>query len=233
MPQSTVLVVEDDHAIRQGVVDALAFAGYATLSCADGAEGERMALGCAYDLLLLDLALPGADGLEILARLRAARPQAAVIVITARGSEEERVRGLSLGADDYVVKPFGVRELLARAEAVLRRSPGRPLDLGTIRFPGGTADLQTMAVTLGGESRPALSEREAEVLRFLAVNRGRPVSREELLAAVWHIDGRGTETRTIDMHVARLREKLGDDPAAPTVILTVRGKGYMFTEKER
>ncbi len=226
-----ILVVEDDNAIRQGIVDALTFAGYNVLESGNGEDGLDLALKFSYDLMLLDLILPGKDGLEILREVRRARPTAPVIVLTARGSESDRVRGLKLGADDYVVKPFSVKELLARIEAVLRRSPGRPSDLQEIPVPGGKVDLSRFEVVFASGARQELSEREQELLRYLATNAGRAVSREELLTHVWRVSG-DAETRTVDMHVARLREKLRDDPTRPDVILTVRGKGYMFAERE-
>ena len=134
MSAKRVLVVEDDAAIRQGVVDALRFHGFDVAEAADGTEGLSRALGPDYDLLLLDLVLPGRDGLEILREVRLAFPTLPVIVLTARGEEADRVSGLKLGADDYVVKPFGIRELLARVEAVLRRSPERPRPAAVFRF---------------------------------------------------------------------------------------------------
>ena len=149
-------------------------------------------------------------------------------MLTARGDEADRVRGLHDGADDYVVKPFSVKELLARVEAVLRRSAERPTDVSQIAFPGGTIDLARREVRFAKSGRAELSEREAELLRYLAANAGRAVARDELLANVWRIPPRGVSTRTIDMHITRLREKLHDDSAEPKVLLTVRGKGYMF-----
>lgn len=223
-----ILVIEDDPAIRQGVRDALEFERYAVLEAADGPSGLELALSATYDLLLLDLVLPGRDGLDILQELRTARPAQPVIILTARGDESDRVRGLELGADDYVVKPFSVKELLARVEAVLRRSAERPSDISEIPLRGGRADLARREVRFRGGDRLELSEREADLLRYLAANAGRAVSREEILSRVWGIEPRGVETRTIDMHVARLREKIRDDPSAPQLILTVRGKGYMF-----
>lgn len=228
MHATRILVVEDDGAIRQGLVDALESEGYGVQQAADGPEALRAATGAVYDLLLLDLVLPGADGLDILQEVRGSRPDVPVIILTARGEEHDRVRGLRLGADDYVVKPFSVSELLARVEAVLRRAPGGVTDTANIAFPGGHVDLGAREVRHEDGEAVELSERETELLRYLAVNAGRPVHRGELLTRVWGIAARGIETRTIDVHVARLREKLRDDAAQPGIILTVRGKGYMF-----
>ena len=228
MQRMQVLTVEDDPAIRRGIVDALRFAGYQPLEAATGDEGLEMATGRSYDLLLLDLVLPGCGGLDILRQVRALRSSQPVILLTARGEEQDRVAGLRLGADDYVVKPFSVKELLARIEAVLRRSPERPRDLHEIAMPDGTADLARAEIRFADGTRSELSEKEVDLLRYLAANSGRAISRDELLLRVWQINPRGLPTRTIDMHVTRLREKLRDDPAEPRVILTVHGKGYMF-----
>jgi DNA-binding response OmpR family regulator len=224
----TVLTIEDDAPIRRGIVDALEFAGYRVIEAANGDEGCEMAMHRQYDLLLLDLVLPGTDGLTILREIRKVQPTLPVIILTARGEENDRVEGLRLGADDYVVKPFSVKELLARVEAVLRRSPQRPTDVGRVEVPGGTADLARREVRFQDGQRSDLSEREVELLRYLAANGGRAISRDEILANVWRISPQGVSTRTIDMHVARLREKLHDDAEQPQVVLTVRGKGYMF-----
>jgi DNA-binding response OmpR family regulator len=222
------LAIEDDPAIRRGLVDALRFAGYQVTEAATGKDGLESAVRSDYELLLLDLVLPGVDGLQILQEVRRVRPTQPVIVLTAKGAEDDRVNGLRLGADDYVVKPFSVRELLARVEAVLRRSPERPSDVSLTVIPGGCADFARREVRFDDGARCELSEREAELLRYLTANAGRAISRDELLANVWRISPRGLATRTIDMHVARLREKLRDDPTDPHVLLTVRGKGYMF-----
>jgi DNA-binding response OmpR family regulator len=233
MPNQRILLIEDDAAIRRGVADALKFAGYYTMEAANVPDGLETARGADVDLILLDLVLPGAagqGGLDILKDVRSSRPTLPVIIMTARGEESERVLGLRLGADDYVVKPFGIKELLARVEAVLRRSPQRPTDLTTIKLPSGVADLARCEVRFNGGERVELSEKEMELLRYLATNPERAISREELLSCVWRIDPRGAETRTIDMHVARLREKLRDDPADPKIILTLRGKGYSFAK---
>lgn len=228
MARLRVLVMEDDPAIRQGIVDALQFEGYETLEAGNGNTGLDMAIQVQYDLLLLDLVLPGKDGLTILKELRTARPTLPVIVLTARGEESDRVRGLKLGADDYVVKPFSVKELLARVEAVLRRSPERPADIKEVRLAGSRIDLADCRIHFDDDSSCELSQREAELLRYLAINTGRVVSREEILSRVWRITPTGVETRTIDMHVARLREKLRDSGSEPRILLTVRGRGYML-----
>ena len=233
MKKKQILVVEDDAAIRRGVVDALQFAEYETFEAGDGDEGMRMAVRVGYDLLLLDLVLPGPSGLDILAEVRTSRPTVPVIILTARGEEKDRVKGLRLGADDYVVKPFSVKELLARIEAVLRRSPERQTDVKKVRFDGGVVDFGRREVKFDDGEREELSERELELLRYLAGNTGRAISRDELLRRVWRIDPAKIETRTIDMHIARLREKLRDASTDPAVIVTVRGKGYMFAPQKR
>jgi len=232
MAKRRILVVEDEAAIRRGIADALRARHYEVLEAADGHTGADMATSVDCELVLLDLMLPGQDGLEVLRQVRQVRPTLPVIILTALGDESDRVRGLQLGADDYVVKPFSVRELLARIEAVMRRSPERPTDLEGFDFPEGTVDLKRRELRYNDGGRCDLSEREAELLRYLAANAGRAVGRKEILARVWRIEPRGVDTRTIDMHVARLREKLRDDPSSPAVLLTVRGKGYMFAAPE-
>jgi DNA-binding response OmpR family regulator len=230
--QPVVLTIEDDTAIRRGIVDALRFAGYQVCESGRGDEGLQMAVCQDYDLLLLDLVLPGRNGLEILREVRKTRPTQPVIILSARGEEDDRVEGLKLGADDYVVKPFSVKELLARVEAVLRRSPERPTDVARVPLAGGKADFARREVSFDDGGRVELSERESDLLRYLVTNAGRAISRDELLSSVWRISPQGVSTRTIDMHVARLREKLRDDPNDPHVLLTVRGKGYMFAVPE-
>jgi DNA-binding response OmpR family regulator len=231
MHAARILTVEDDGAIRRGIVDALAFAGYEVLQAADGNEGARAAVSREFDLLLLDMVLPGKSGLEILREVRNTRPTLPVIILSARGEERDRVAGLKGGADDYVVKPFSVDELLARVEAVLRRSPGRPMDVSELPIAGGRVDFARCEVRFDDGGREELSERERALLRYFACHAGRAISREELLANVWQIDARGVTTRTIDMHVARLREKLRDGGDEARVIVTVRGKGYMLARR--
>lgn len=221
-----ILVVEDDNAVRQGVVDALSFAGYEVISAADGREGMEKALRASYQLLLLDLVMPHYSGFEVLEALRKERPGQPVIILSARGEEAERVKGLTMGADDYVVKPFSVRELLARVNAVLRRSSERMVGDNSFQYDGGEVDFSRRVIQLADGDRKELSEREGGLLKYLLSNKGRAVAREELLQQVWRIDPKNIETRTIDMHVAHLREKLGEK--GPDVVVTVRGKGYMI-----
>lgn len=227
----TVLVIEDDSAIRRGVADALRFAGYEVVEGIDGKTGRELALKARFELMLLDLVLPGGSGFDILQVLKQERPGLPIIVLSARGEEADRVRGLKLGADDYVVKPFSMKELLARVEAVLRRSPERPAAISEVSIPGGVADLERREARFEDGSRVELSDREANLIAYLARHEGRAISREELLRRVWRIDSPHIETRTIDMHIAKLRSKLRDSGEAPKLLLTVRGKGYMLAKE--
>ena len=227
----TVVVVEDEDAIRRGIVDALRMAGYEPIEAADGQAGLEAARQAGVDLVLLDLQLPKLDGFDVLAELRVTHAALPVIILTARGSEDDRVRGLRGGADDYVVKPFSARELLARVEAVLRRSPERPtpvvhLSLGSTEVDCARREIQRA----DKDERVALSEMEADILQRLAAHSGRAVSREELLSCVWGLRDGNVETRAIDMHITRLRQKLAGNLTenGPDWIVTVRGKGYML-----
>jgi DNA-binding response OmpR family regulator len=232
MSRGTVLVVEDDKAIRRGLVDALAFAGFSAVEAADGEAGLTTAIAGELDLVLLDVLLPKLDGFAVLERLREVRPALPVIVLTARGQEEDRVRGLRLGADDYVCKPFSAKELLARVEAVLRRSPGRTSPVAAVVLPGRTIDFARQEVRFADGSREALSEQESRMLLYFAQHRGKVVTRDELLQRVYGLDPMGLTTRAVDMRIARLRERLRDPAEAPVVLLTVRGKGYSFQAEE-
>jgi DNA-binding response OmpR family regulator len=229
MPIARVVVIEDEQPIRRGVVDALRATGYDVAEAADGLRGLDEAVRLGVDLVLLDLLLPGRDGLDVLTELRKVRPTLPVIILTARGTEDDRVRGLKMGADDYVVKPFSARELLARVEAVLRRSVDRPPDVHGARLGLAVLDFDRREVRWPQGGRTELSETETGILTFLVAHRQRAVSREELLARLWGIAHQGIETRTVDMHIARLRAKLRDPAGTPTpeAILTVRSQGYM------
>ncbi|MSR29688.1 MAG: response regulator transcription factor [Phycisphaerales bacterium] len=226
--QPRVMVVEDDDAIREGLCDALKFGGYHPLSCARGDRALREILEAAPDLVLLDVMLPGRNGFEILRDLRAAKPTLPVVMVTARGDERDRIDGLERGADDYVVKPFSARELLARVGAVLRRSAERPTDVGAISLGGASVSLLRCEASRSGQS-VTLTQRDVDVLRALAANRERAISRDELLRTVWGVDPRGADTRAIDMQIVRLRESLSQ-VGADALIETVRGKGYRLCE---
>jgi DNA-binding response OmpR family regulator len=226
MQETTILVIEDDPAVRCGIVDVLEYAGYQTLEAADGHAGLDLALKANYRLVLLDLVMPGPSGFEILSALKRQRPGQAVIILSARGEENDRVRGLVHGADDYVVKPFSMKELLARVDAVLRRTCERAAPADERRIPGGIADFRSSVIVFDDGRREDLSEREANLLRYLIDSGGRLVTREEILRHLWGLNPDRTETRTIDMHVMHLRAKLGDKDQR--VLTTVRGKGYRF-----
>ncbi|MCH9681837.1 MAG: response regulator transcription factor [Deltaproteobacteria bacterium] len=223
-----VLVVEDDAAIREGLVDALQAQGYTVRQAATAPEGQRLAQQGGCHLVLLDLMLPGGDGIDVLQQIRRSRPELPVIILTARGRETDRVRGLRVGADDYVVKPFSLKELLARVDAVLRRIRVRSAVTGPrasgLRVAQGRVDLARREVCFDDGERRELSERESSLLAYLVEHGERAVSRDEILQHVWHLNPARFQTRTIDMHVARLRDKLRD----PGSIVTVRGKGYML-----
>ncbi len=222
MTPRVILVIEDDLSIRRGMVAALRHAGYEVREAGDGVTGSELALAGGLDLVLLDLVLPLRDGLDVLRRIRREDPTLPVIVVTACGAEDERIRGLELGADDYVVKPFSARELLARVEAVLRRSPDRPQPIRRLQLATGEVDLDRGEVRLLAGGCEDLSKLEVDVLRYLAKSRNRIVSRDELLVRVWQQKPHLIATRSVDMTIARLRKKLGGGET----LVTVRGKGY-------
>jgi DNA-binding response OmpR family regulator len=229
MSKARIVVVEDEPAIRRGVADALRLTGYEVAEASDGSIGLKEAQSGGVDLVLLDLMLPKLDGFQVLAELRRVCPTRPVILLTARGGEEDRVRGLKMGADDYVVKPFSARELVARVEAVLRRTLRPADDVNVVHLGRARIDLQRREVKWSEVERGDLSETEAAVLKYLVANRERAVSRDELLGRVWGIGTAGLETRAVDMHVARLRAKLKDPSGkeTPEAIVTVRSHGYM------
>lgn len=194
----------------------------------DGIQGLEHAMAPDLDLLLLDLMLPGRDGFEILAEVRKARPRMPIIILTARGAEEDRIKGLKGGADDYVVKPFSARELLARVEAVLRRSAERPNPLKCLEFSGCLVDFERCEAAFGDGTRQNLTPKETDLLSYLASNPGRAVTRKEILERVWGIDAKNLDTRAVDMLVARLRGKLRDEKGE--MVCTVRSRGYCIGE---
>lgn len=225
-----VVIVEDETPIREGIVAALQAAGYEAVAAADGDAGLAAARRTGVDLVLLDLMLPKMDGMQVLDHLRKTHPTLPVIILTARGEEDDRVAGLKAGADDYVVKPFSARELIARVEAVLRRSPERPLGVRHLAIGSISIDLERREIRSAAGESQMLSETECSIMAHLAAHGGRAISREEILSRLWGLNTGGLETRTVDMHVARLRAKLtaaGEEPDRPFVV-TVRGRGYML-----
>lgn len=225
--KARILIVEDEPAIRTGLIDVFTYHGYETAQASDGAQGLRLALSGRFALVLLDVMLPGMDGLRVCQRIRERRPDQPIIMLTARTSDDDIVQGLSLGADDYVAKPFSVTQLVLRVQAVLRRTRQNNTAPRAIRLRDG---LELDVLNLCGErdgSPLTFTRREMAVLSYLHANSERPVSREELLAGVWgYARELDIETRTVDIHVAKLRRKIEADPKAPRHLLTIRGAGY-------
>jgi len=221
-----ILVVEDEQAIREGLIDVLVFHRYETDSAANGPEGLDKALSGKFDLILLDIMLPGMDGYEICDRIRQQDRQQPIIMLTAKTSDEEIVQGLKLGADDYVSKPFSIPQLVLRIEAVLRRSEVGIEHARKISLDGVEIDTENLTATRGNVE-VAFTKREIELVSYLARHPDRPVSREELLLKVWgYAKNLDIETRTVDIHIAKVRRKIEADPAAPENLVTVRGAGY-------
>lgn len=228
-----ILIVEDDAAIREGVRDALEGSGFSCLEAEDATTAVELVHSTIPDLILLDVVLPDFDGFGVLRRVRESHPALPVIMLTARGEEQLRVKGLKSGADDYVVKPFSIVELLARVEAVLRRCPENEVAREPIHLAADChVDFVRNQVCWCDGRQVTLSDREADLLWYLYSQRGRPVSRDELIERVWQLNPQGVQTRTIDVHVGRVREKIGDPSDTPQRIITVRGRGYMFVKEE-
>lgn len=221
-----VLIVEDERSLREALVELLTQRGFAVQAVADGAIGAEAGLNPDVELVLLDLSLPGLDGVEVCRRLRSKRPALPILILTARGSEDERVEGLRAGADDYLVKPFGTRELMARVDALLRRSALLPADPERVEADGCLLDLGRCQATRD-EGMVALTPREVGILRWLHRHRDRAVTRGELLQSVWGASD-DLETRTVDMTIANLRQKIEREPAEPRIIVTVKGVGYAW-----
>jgi DNA-binding response OmpR family regulator len=225
-----ILVVEDDPMLRDGLGDLLEGAGHSVTAVEDGALGAQKGRENAYDLVILDLMLPKLDGIEVCRRLRTVRPALPILMLTARGAEEEKVKGLQAGADDYVTKPFGVHELLARVEALVRRARVAPAEPETLEMDDCSIDLGRCIAARGGEE-VSLTAREVGILRWLHRHRHRSVTRAELLEQVWGTVGT-LQTRTVDMTIAKLRQKIEKDPANPNIIVTVTGVGYAWAREE-
>jgi two-component system response regulator RegX3 len=222
-----ILIVEDEEAIRSGLIDVFVFHGYEVDSAATGPEGLEKALTGKFDLILLDIMLPGMDGYEICNQIRETDRDQAIIMLTAKTSDQEIIQGLKLGADDYVAKPFSIQQLVLRVEAVLRRSQ---VGLELAKTISLANDIQIDTENLSGQNgadQLTFTKREIEILAYLAANSSRPVPREELLTKVWgYARNLEIETRTVDIHIAKLRRKIEADPKDPATLITVRGAGY-------
>ena len=230
---ATILIVEDEYAVARGIQYALQQEGYDVTVARKGAEGLEFATRQAPDLVILDVRLPDMDGFEVLRRLRGAGNKAPVLFLTARDDEMDKVVGLELGADDYLGKPFGLRELMSRIKALLRRAYGDLADAAggrLIRHNDLVIDLERRRVQRGAR-RISLTATEFEILRHLASRPGRVFSRRELLELVRDYEALDQDEKTINVHISHLREKVEDDPSEPAFILTVRGAGYAFAER--
>lgn len=222
-----LLVVEDEVAIRTGLVDVFVYHGYEVDIAANGINGLDLALSGRYDLILLDVMLPGRNGFEVCEAIRQTDPEQAIIMLTAKSTDDDVILGLALGADDYVTKPFSVAQLVLRVQAVLRRTRAAAADDAAIRLGDGT-EIDTLNLCADINGVPTrFTRREIEVLQYLHQHADRPVPREELLNKVWgyarHMD---IETRTVDIHIAKLRRKIEADASQPQHLVTIRGGGY-------
>ncbi len=230
---ATILIVEDEFAVARGIQYALQQEGYEVTVARSGEEGLEFATSQAPDLIVLDVRLPGIDGFEVLRRLRAGGSKSPVLFLTARGDEFDKVVGLELGADDYLTKPFSLRELMSRIRALLRRAYG---DLSNaaggrvIRHGDLVIDLERRRVQRGNR-RVGLTATEFEILRHLASKPGRVFTRRELLELLRDYEALDQDEKTINVHVSHLRDKIEDDPSEPRFVLTVRGAGYQFAER--
>jgi len=232
-PKLTLLIIEDEPAILTGLVDVFVYHGYAVDAAQDGGTGLAKALAGNYDLILLDIMLPTLDGFTICNAIRQHSREQPLIILTAKTTDQDIVTGLTLGADDYVAKPFSVRELVLRVEAVLRRSAKLRQYEAQLRIGAQLLiDTRNLTGTQAGQSDPILfTRREIEMLQYLKQHNDRPVSREELLAEVWgYVQASHLETRTVDIHIAKLRRKIEPNPKEPQCLVTVRGEGYKLLE---
>ena len=227
MDKPLILVVEDEKSIRTALVDFLEFHGFAAAQATDGAEAEKAVKQRRYDLILLDLMLPKVSGEELCGRWRRDGLNTPVIMLTAKGQEKDRINGLDLGADDYITKPFSLEELLARIKAVLRRTDPQRKVGTTFDFGGWEVDAAALTISKSGRS-VEISKRESQMIQYFAANPNRVISREELYEAVWGEPMSELGTRTTDMHIVKLRDKIESDSGSPQIIRTVRGAGYKY-----
>ena len=222
-----ILVVEDEQNIRTALIDFLEYHGFEAAEAVDGLEAERAVAGHRFDLILLDLMLPKISGEQLCSKWRREGLQTPILMLTAKGQEKEKIMGLNLGADDYITKPFSLEELLARINAVLRRTdPARAVGQ-TFRFADLDVDIAALKV-MRDNNEIEITKREAAIIRYFAANPNRVISREELYKEVWNDTLTDLGTRTMDMHIAKLRSKIERDSADPKIITTVRGAGYKY-----
>ena len=227
-PAHRVLIVEDEPDMVLGLKDNFEFEGYEVLTASDGVTGLERARSQKPDLVILDIMLPKLSGLEVCKALRGEGFEAPIVMLTARGQEIDKVVGLELGADDYVTKPFSIRELLARVRAILRRTEGTKRRLSRYHFADIDLDFEVYKARRG-DAPLDLSPREFELLRYLIERKGETISRDRLLEDVWGYESYPS-TRTVDTHIAKLRAKIGDSGSEPRYILTIHGVGYKFVD---
>jgi len=229
-PRASILVVEDDPAILKGLLDVFVFNGYQAKGLEDGGEGLSAGLEENYDLIILDVMLPTLDGFSICKAVRKKKPGQGIIILTAKGSEDDIVTGFRAGADDYVSKPFSLRELMVRVEAVLRRT-GKNLGDEQIRFKGIFFDGKTLNASYENHTIE-LTRREMDIIVYLYRHMDRIVSKKELLTEVWQYADADIETRTVDIHILKLRKKITALMGNIPVILTIRGEGYRLEPEQ-
>jgi len=224
--KTRILIVEDEPAMVQGLRDNFEYEGYEVISAADGVDGLNRAIADQPDLVVLDVMMPKMSGLDVCKQLKARKPSLPIIMLTARGQEIDKVVGLELGADDYVTKPFSIRELMARVKAVLRRASPQAATAEIYRFSDVEVNVRSNEVLRGGQP-VELSSKEFALLAYFVAHPAETLSRDRLLDAVWGYENYPT-TRTVDAHIVHLRQKLEPNPEEPRFILTVHGSGYKF-----
>jgi len=224
--KTRILIVEDEPAMVQGLRDNFEYEGYEVISAADGVDGLNRAIADQPDLVVLDVMMPKMSGLDVCKQLKARKPSMPIIMLTARGQEIDKVVGLELGADDYVTKPFSIRELMARVKAVLRRASPQAPTAEVYRFSDVEVNVRSNEVLRGGQP-VELSSKEFALLAYFVAHPAETLSRDRLLDAVWGYENYPT-TRTVDAHIVHLRQKLEPNPEEPRFILTVHGSGYKF-----
>lgn len=229
-PKASILVVEDDMAILHGLLDVLVFNGYQAAGVEDGGEGLEKALEERHDLIILDVMLPTLDGFSICKKIRKEKPNQAIIILTAKGTEDDIISGFKAGADDYVSKPFSLRELMVRVEAVLRRA-GKTLGDEQIHSHGIFFDGKTLMATYN-KGVIELTRREMDIILYLHRKKDQIVSKKELLTEVWNYADPDIETRTVDIHMLKLRKKISSLIGDIPFILTVRGEGYRLESEQ-